>query len=160
MGISFFADSSFLIGLFDDKDNFHAEANNILTELLNSGLLSNPLELYVSNYIIAEVFHRLQEKIGFNRTSQIYEELKRYRLYHVKQKDVDNAILTKLRPFCNKTTGNPKFGLIDATSLEIMNKFNIHYIIADDDGFDGLPFCKRIGCVSHIKEKIPDHYFK
>jgi predicted nucleic acid-binding protein len=160
MSISFFADSSFLIGLFDEKDNFHDNANEILSQLLCYNLISKPSEFHISNYVIAEVFHGLQKEIGFKRTYHIYEELKHYRYHHVKQKEVDNAILTKLKPSCNKSTGNPRFGLVDAISLEIMNKVNIYYIITDDSDFDNLPFCCRIGNVSHITERIPKYYFQ
>lgn len=157
--LKFFADTSFLIGYFDDSDNFSDDAMSIFTRLTELGFVSGLNGFFFTDYIIVEMFHFLQDKIGFTQTLKDYQMIKECQIYRVKQKDVDIAVESKLKPFCNHRTRKPKIGLVDATSLVIMDKFNIPYIISSDIGFDSIPMCKRIGETSHIEEKIPEFYF-
>lgn len=153
--LKLFADSGFFIGFKDEKDSHHANACSIWDELINKDLISGFEDLYISDYIIIEVFHKLQKGIKFLRTMEHYEEeLKCCKIHHISPKDVEDAIHTKLKPFCNHRIGNPKIGLVDATSLQIMEKLKIGHILSFDGGFDRRPMCTRIGDTNAIKEKI------
>lgn len=158
--LKLFADSGFFIGLKYQRDSLHDNACNIWDELINKDLISGFEDLYISDYIIIEVFHKLQKGIKFLRTMEHYEEeLKYCKIYHISPEDVEDAIHTKLKPFCNHSGGNPAIGLVDATSLQIMEKLKIGHILSFDDGFDRMPMCTRIGDTNDIKEKILSWYF-
>ncbi|MCG7847843.1 MAG: PIN domain-containing protein [ANME-2 cluster archaeon] len=149
-----FVDSGFFIGFKDARDSHHNKACIIWDELIDKDLISGFEDLYISDYIIVEVFHKLQKGIKFHETLKYYEELKHCKIYHLKPKDVDGAIHTKLKPFCNHKDGNPAIGLVDATNLQIMEILKIDYILSFDGGYDRIPLCKRIGNENDIKEKI------
>jgi predicted nucleic acid-binding protein len=149
-----FVDSGFLIGFKDERDSLHDKACNIWDELIDKDLISGFEDLYISDYIIVEVFHKLQKGIKFHRTLKYYEELKYCKIYHITPEDVEDAIHTKLKPFCNHRDGNPAIGLVDATNLQIMEKLKIDYILSFDGGFDRIPLCERIGNENDIKKKI------
>lgn len=158
--LKLFVDSGFFIGFKYERDSLHGKACSIWDELINKDLISGFEDLYISDYIILEVFHKLQKGIKFLRTLEHYEEeLKRCKIYHISPKDVEDAIHTKLKPFCNHRDGNPAIGLVDATSLQIMEKLKIGHILSFDDGFDRMPMCTRIGDTNDINEKILCWYF-
>jgi predicted nucleic acid-binding protein len=149
-----FADSGFIIGLLSPNDGNHNTAVAIWRELKKKEIVSGYDDLWISNYIMVEIFHNLQKNIFFKDTYQHYKELQNCRLYQIKKKQIDEAIHQKLKPFCNHHTGNPSIGLVDATSLFIMDIVKVPYIISFDEGFDHYPFYRRIGEVNDIKEKI------
>ena len=140
--LKLFVDSGFFIGFKDQRDSLHDNACSIWDELINKDLISGFEDLYISDYIIIEAFHKLQKGIKFLKTVEHYEEeLKCCKIYHISPEDVEDAIHTKLKPFCNHSDGNPKIGLVDATSLQIMEKLEIGHILSFDDGFDNRPMC-------------------
>jgi hypothetical protein len=112
-----FADSGFIIGLLHEHDDFHDDASAIWNELTESRIVSGYDDLWITNYIMVEIFHNLQKNILFRETFRHYNELQQCKFYQIKKQQVDEAIQTKLKPFCNHHTENPFIGLVDATSL-------------------------------------------
>jgi predicted nucleic acid-binding protein len=149
-----FADSGFIIGLLHPDDNNHKAASAIWQELTKKGIVKGYNDIWISSYVLVEIFHHLQKNIQFKDTLRYYNELKNCRLYQIKKKQVDDAIHTKLKPFCNHHTGNPSIGLVDATSLCVMDIVKVPFILSFDEGFDHYPFYHRIGEVKDIEEKI------
>ncbi len=103
---------------------------------------------------MVEIFHHLQNNLLFRETLRHYNELQNCKIYQIKKIQVDEAIRTKLKPFCNHRTGNPSIGLVDATSLYVMDKVKIPFILSFDGGFDHYPFYHRIGNIRDIEQKI------
>lgn len=149
-----FADSGFLIGLIHEEDDYHDIASAIWDELIENRIISGYDDLWITNFIIIEIFHNLQRNILFRETIRHYYELQRCKFYQIKKQQVDEAIRTKLRPFCNHLTGNPSIGLVDATSLYVMDKVKVPYILSFDEGFDHYPFSPRIGDVRDVEQKL------
>lgn len=152
----FFADSDFLTGFFAEGDNRCDSAHSIFEYLEENNLISELYDLHISNYIIMEVLHNLKGKnIPFNQITEIYEELKQCNVFHIKIKEIDQAFREKLSPFCNHRTQNPPIGIVDATSLVVMDKKRIGAIISFDEGFDSLPdIFVRIYCRDIIDQRI------
>jgi predicted nucleic acid-binding protein len=148
-----FADSGFFIGLYHETDQFHDDAKRIWTRLKKDGKIEGLQSLVVTDYILVEVFHSLQERIGFHKTAKIFENLvKKCQIERVTFELMDVAIQTKMIPFCNHRTHNPSIGLVDATSLIMMDLRGISHIVSFDGGFDTIPLTKRIYNVSTIPD--------
>lgn len=136
----FFVDSDFLTGLFAVGDSRHESAQNIFDYLLEKELISEFQDFHLSNYIIMEVLHNLKGKnIPLNQINDKYQTLKQCNVFHIKIKEIDQAFREKLLPFCNHRTQNPPIGIVDATSLVVMDKKRIGSIISFDEHFDILP---------------------
>jgi predicted nucleic acid-binding protein len=142
----FFADACFLIAMHDKTDNEHNEACDIWNKLFKNKMIKGYNNLFMSDYILIEVFHRLQKKISFIETLNCYDKItENCNIVKVAYPEtIKNAIELKLRPFCSHKTKKPKIGLTDATSLVIMEEKNINYIISFDDHFENIPFIFRI----------------
>jgi len=149
-----FSDSGFIIGLIHERDDYHHTATAIWNELIEKEIVTGYDDLWITNYIMVEIFHHLQKNILFRETFKHYNELQKCKLYQIKRKQVDEAIHTKLMPFCNHHTGNPSIGLVDATSLYVMDIVNVPYILSFDGGFDHYPFYHRIGDVRDVEQKL------
>jgi len=149
-----FADSGFIIGLLHERDDYHVAASAIWKELIESEIVSGYSDLWITNYIMVEIFHHLQKNILFRETFRHYNELQECKLYQIKKQQIDDAIRTKLRPFCNHHTGNPTIGLVDATSLYVMDIVKVPYILSFDEGFDHYPFYHRISNLTDVEQKL------
>ena len=158
---NFFADSDFLTGLLVRRDSRHTLSKNIYRYLQTNELISDLSDFHISNYIIMEVLHNLQgKKIPFATIIEIYDRLKECHVFHVKPKEIQLAIDTKLAPYCNHRTHEPPpIGIVDATSLIVMDKTRIGSIISFDDGFDKLPdIFIRIKDTYVIDQRILSYY--
>jgi len=142
----FFADACFLVAMHDKTDNEHNEACDIWNKLSEKKMIKGYNNLFVSDYILIEVFHRLQKRISFTETLNCYNKItENCNIVKVVYPDtIKKAIELKLRPFCSHKTKKPKIGLVDATSLIIMEENTINYIISFDDHFKNIPFIFRI----------------
>jgi len=149
-----FADSGFIIGFIHEHDDYHDQASAIWNGLIENRIISGYEDLWVTNFIIVEIFHHLQKSILFRETLRHYNELQRCKIYQIKKQQVNDAIRTKLRPFCNHHTGIPSIGLVDATSLYVMDLVKIPYILSFDDGFDNYPFYHRICNITDVEQKL------
>jgi predicted nucleic acid-binding protein len=92
-----------------------------------------------------EVLYGLTDKeLRFDELVDTYEKLKLCHVRNIKPKHIDEAISNKLR-FRNRKSDKAPIGFVDVTSLVIMDKQNINYIISFDSHFDNLPnFYTRI----------------
>lgn len=157
MTLNFFADSDFLTGLMVDNDSRSSKSKDIFAYLLNNELIANMNDFHISNYIVMEVVNNLQGKhVSFRQTKENYDKLMRCHVFHIRPKNIDEAISTKLAPYCNHRSNNPPIGIVDATSLIVMDKMRINYLISFDEGFDKLPdkFLNRVMDNSVIDRKI------
>ncbi|MGD0954336.1 MAG: PIN domain-containing protein [Methanotrichaceae archaeon] len=137
---NFFADSDFLTGLMVDRDSRSQKSNEIFEHLKESSLISDISNFHVSNYIIMEVVQNLIGKhMPFAQVRENYDNLTQCHVFQIKPKHIEEAFNTKLAPFCNHHTGNSPIGIVDATSLVVMDKSRINHIISFDEGFDKLP---------------------
>jgi predicted nucleic acid-binding protein len=150
--VCFFADSSFLVALAFDSDNRHNDAKNIYDQLHERSLINEFQNFCVTDYVIAEVFQLLQKKIGFSETVQYYTQIvQQCQIKKVSYPEtIEKAIKSKLQPFCNKKSGKPNIGLVDATSLVAMDESGIPYIISFDDHFLDLPLIHTINKTESI----------
>src|SRR5208283_3499225 len=104
-----------------------------------------------TDYILIEVFQTLQNKIGFKKTKEVHANLiEGCKLQHISTAIINDAIHQKLLPSCNHSTKQPKIGLVDGTSLIVMDEHDIPRIISFDDHFDSIPLIKRIYSVETI----------
>lgn len=138
----FFVDTCFLVALYDKNDNNHDSACDIWKILSEKKLIKDYTNFYMSDYILTEMFHLLQNSIGFRETLDCFTKISKSGnvvkvLY---PETIEKAINLKLLPFCNRKTKKPRIGLVDATSLIIMEEYNINYIISFDEHFKNIPF--------------------
>lgn len=155
MAVKFFADSSFLTGLMSKKDDYSRDANDLFEYIKQNHLASSISDFQISNYIIIEVIHNLMDQhMKFTEIMEYYEELKKCKTFHIKPRDIDYALNSKLRCFCSHRTQEPKMGIVDATSLVVMEKKRINYIISFDEDFRDLPLISQISDKEGIDEKI------
>jgi len=151
----FFADSGFFTGLWYERDDHHDTSKEIYDCLIANHLINDLSDLYISNYIIMEVVHNLQNKgMQVDFLFEKYEILKRCKPYLVKHKEIDEAFKNKLAPFCSHRTGKSPIGFVDATSLVVMDKAKITHIITYDEGFSKIPLIVPIYNTDIIEQKI------
>lgn len=155
MTVTFFADSSFLTGLMSDEDDYSQDANDLFEYIKENRLVSSISDFQISNYIIVEVIHNLiDQHVKISDIKRHYEELKGCKTFHVKPRDIDYAFTNKLAHFCNHRTQEPRIGIVDATSLVVMEKKRINYIISFDGDFKDLPLVSQISDKEGVDEKI------
>lgn len=144
--VYFFADTSFLVALEYNKDNHHKEAIKILNKLYERKLINDYKDFYVTDYVIAEVFHTLQEKVNLQKALECYTKISQQcQIRKVSYPEtIQKAINSKLMVFCNRKSGKPNMGLTDATSLVAMEESRIPYIISFDEHFVNIPLIHAI----------------
>jgi len=146
-----FADSSFLIGLGDDHDQFAREAAGIEVALRAKSIGFS--SFLMSDYVLVEVFHRLQDVLAFPRALDFHRRLvNQARIRPVSREIMERAITTKLQPFLNARTARPPIGLVDATSLVLMDREKVRRILSFDGGFDNIPNVRRISSAEAVSE--------
>jgi predicted nucleic acid-binding protein len=161
MNSNFFADSDFLTGLLAKRDSRHDISQKIFDYLIETKLISSISDFHISNYIIMEVIHNLQgKKIPFVTIVKDYNTLIGCHVFQIKPKEIDLALQTKLAPYCNHRTHNPPpIGLVDATSLVVMDKKRINSLISFDEGFGKLPdIFIRVTDTDVIDQRILSYY--
>jgi len=142
----FFVDTCFWVALHDKKDNNHNSACDIWKILSEKKMIKGYANFYISDYVITEVFHLLQNSIGFKETLNCFDKIsKNCNVVKILYPEtIQKAIKLKLIPLCNHKTKKPNIGLVDATSLIIMEENNINYIISFDDHFKNIPLVFQI----------------
>ena len=81
---------------------------------------------------------QLYKRLPFNQMLEIYKKLRQCRECIIEPKHVEEAICDKLQYMCNSRSNKPKMGIVDATSLVMMDKNEINCIISFDGHFDDL----------------------
>jgi predicted nucleic acid-binding protein len=125
-----FADSSFFIGLVDQRDQWHEKALKVLDRLKD--------EMVISDLIVSEsvtmIGYRARGKAG----KTLYDFFKdNCRIEFATEDILDDAML-----IFNKFDG--KLSLADCVSVTIMKRKNIKGIISFDSDFDKFNWIKRI----------------
>ena len=140
-----FADSCFLIGLKDHKDQYHEVSIKIWDRLNKDGIITESRDVVVTDYVLVEVFQGLQSHAGFEIANKAYKEMnENCKVQKVTESVIQKAITKKLIPFLNHRTNQPPIGFVDAVSLVTMDNLDIQWIISFDGGFDKIPLTKRI----------------
>jgi len=146
-----FTDSNFLIALAHAGDQYGVAARSIESALRTKNVRFQ--DFLLSDYILIEVFHKLQGAIGFAPTLTFHRRLlNEARIRPLGRNDLDKAIATKLQPFLNARTAQPPIGLVDATSLVVMEREKVPRIVSFDEGFDNIPNIRRISSVEGVSE--------
>jgi predicted nucleic acid-binding protein len=102
----------------------------------------------------------LNKHPNFEDVASDYEALKKYEVFQVESNHVDDAFNIKLKSYINHRTHKPKMGIVDATSLVVMDEKNIKYIISFDGDFDNIPFIFPINSKEMIDSTILNKYRK
>src|SRR5882672_2889257 len=111
-----FADACYLIGLQHKDDDNHKAAKALAKELASQKIGTK--NFVVTDYILIEVFHRLQDKVGYSDALKFHQQLlKESTLHLVDRAILDEAVKSKLTPFVDEATARPPIGIADATSL-------------------------------------------
>ena len=120
--------------------------------MIEKKIIEGYTDLYLSDYVLTEIIHSLQNKIRFKDTIKCYEKIveKCNIVKVIYPETVKKAIYFKLSAFCNRNTGKPKFGIVDATSLIIMEESSLNYIISFDKHFKDIPLIHTIYEVNHL----------
>jgi len=118
-----FLDSSFIIGLFVENDQWHRDALKL------SEYIDTKDKLVISNLILSETITAINKKIGVGSSEIAYNYI------------MDNfTIITetkKLYPKAIKTLVKyHNLSFADSVSIEIMKLMNIYEIASFDDDFD------------------------
>jgi len=118
-----FLDSSFIIGLFVENDQWHDDALKL------SNYIDTKDELVISNLILSETITTINKKIGVESSEIVYNYI------------MDNfTIVTetkKLYPKAIKTLVKyHNLSFADSVSIEIMKLMNIYEIASFDNDFD------------------------
>ena len=118
-----FLDSSFIIGLFVENDQWHRDALKL------SEYIDTKDKLVISNLILSETITAVNKKIGVKSSEIAYNYIR------------DNfTIITetkKLYPKAIKTLVKyHNLSFADSVSIEIMKLMNIYEIASFDDDFD------------------------
>lgn len=119
-----FLDSSFIIGLFVENDQWHDDALKL------SIYIDTKDELVISNLVLSETITGINKKIGVEACKIAFNYI------------MDNfTIITetkKLYPKAMQTLVKyHNLSFADSVSIEIMKLMNINEIASFDDDFDG-----------------------
>lgn len=102
----FFVDTCFLVALYDKNDNNHDSACDIWKILSEKKMIKGYNNFYLSDYILTEVFHLLQNAIGFRETLNCFKKISKsgnvVKVFY--PETIEKAINLKLLPFCNHKT--------------------------------------------------------
>lgn len=127
-----FLDSSFIIAVADQDDQFHERAKELVTELEE--------EKFVSELIISESVTGVGARLGSKNASVIFENLVHdpsIKVIYANKRLLERAIQTYIKY-------DGKLSLADSVSLRIMYDNKIKKIVSFDADFDGLEGIIRI----------------
>ncbi|MBA7476658.1 hypothetical protein ES707_12051 [subsurface metagenome] len=114
-------------------------------------------DFYVSNLILIETFQKLQKTIGYAETVSYYHTLLNgCKIVEINHAIVETAIHKKLGQMRNHNTGKPPFGLVDATSLVVMEQKKLLHILSFDGHFENVPLLRKINNPDTIPSNLLD----
>lgn len=126
-----FIDTSFIIGLTVNNDQWHDEALNLFPKVEKS-------KRYISNVIILETLNGLVDIMDGKEIEKMYHLLNNnYNVYMV-----DKEIQNKAINICKKYDGY--LGYADCTSIAVMEELDIHEIVSFDEHFENKDSIVRI----------------
>ncbi|MGL4669196.1 MAG: type II toxin-antitoxin system VapC family toxin, partial [Methanobacteriaceae archaeon] len=127
-----FVDSSFLIGLFIEKDYWNKTATELLTKL--------PKERVICFSVLSEVITLVGQKSDTETSKNVYDYLTdNYQIFDETQ--IKNAY-DKIIDTCVKNRG--KLSFTDSAIVEVMKELNIKEIVSFDKDFDKQECIVRI----------------
>lgn len=141
----FFADSDFLIGLADPKDDRAVVSNAIYQDLRKRGHMKGLDGLTLSDHVLVEVFQGVQGGSNIPTAIQFFDRLEHEaNIVRTTPALLREAIQTKLAPLANKKAGpkagGRRIGLVDAATLVVLDRHKIPWLLSFDRGFDEIPF--------------------
>jgi predicted nucleic acid-binding protein len=125
-----FIDSSYIIGLFVQNDNWHENAKRIIDELDNK-------ERIICTSVLNESITLINKKLGVEASKKAYTEI--FNNFIIIQENIPlyNAAMKILIQY-------HKLSLTDSIIIEIMKKHKITEIVSFDKDFDKIKGIKRI----------------
>jgi len=127
----FFIDTTFILGLTVENDQWHNKALKLFPKVEKS-------ERWISNIILTETLNGLVDIMDGKEMENMYHLLnKNYNVYMVDKPLQEDAI--KISKKYNGT-----LGFADCTSIAIMEKLQIHEIVSFDTHFDNKERIIRI----------------
>ena len=126
-----FIDTSYLLAIVNDKDQWHNKAINLTPKIKKS-------EKIISNIIITETLNGLTGLFNGKQIRQFYEILTNTHSVYNETKEIYKQAIT----IAEKYDGT--IGYADCTSIAIMNKLKIYEIISFDEDFDNKEKIVRI----------------
>jgi len=126
-----FIDTSFIVGLAINKDQWHKNSLKLAPKVENS-------EKYISNIILIESLNILTKFMNGKELEYMYYLIKNnYNVYMV-----DEALQEKAIKITKQYDGT--LGFADSTCLAIMKELGIHQIVSFDKHFDNKEGIIRI----------------
>ena len=119
-----FLDSSFIIGLFVENDQWHDDALKL------SRYIDTKDELVISNLVLSETLTGINKKIGVEACKIAFNYITRNFTIITETKKLYPKAMQTLVKYHN-------LSFADSVSIEIMKLMNINEIASFDDAFDG-----------------------
>jgi predicted nucleic acid-binding protein len=150
--ITFFADANFLVSLLKPSDERHHEAKSMFKHLSKQHNIILE-DLFLSSLVMVEVFHLLhdrdQSRNSFETARSFFNtSIKNDRVYHLKQSEIEEAFTTILMQF------HKQISLVDATSVFLVGKHKIDYLLTFDGGFVNIPIVADITDIQMLKKIV------
>jgi len=126
-----FLDSSFIIGLFVENDQWHRDALKL------SEYIDTKDELVISNLILSETITAINKKIGVESSEIAYNYIMNNFTIITETKKLYPKAIKTLVKYHN-------LSFADSVSIEIMKLMNIYEIASFDDDFDNKDGISRL----------------
>ncbi len=142
-------DTSYIVGLIDEKDNWHNKAKGIEAGLIQAHIPFIFLDCVV-NEVVSVIVRRFQER---KRTKEIPSTIEKFQ--SVCPEDVITWMYPEIERFFpaivdTVKTSKGSLNFHDAFILHIANEFGITHIVSFDTGFDKTTL-KRIGLKEDLR---------
>lgn len=131
-----FCDTSFLVGYYDNKDQYHQESTSII-----QSLSAKKPQFLITDYIYDEsITHLLTTHpyYGFLRTRILDDDVivkQKYNLIFI-----TDQLFHKAREIFQRYNKDKKWSFTDCTSYVVMKDFGIRKVLTFDDNFSQMGF--------------------
>ena len=141
-------DTSYIVGLIDEKDTWHKKAKGIEERLIQKRVPLIFLDCVV-NEVVSVIARRFHEK---RRTKEIASAIEKFE--SVCPEDSITWMYPEIEKFFRPIletvkAGKGELNFHDAFILHLANEFGITYIVSFDKGFDKTSL-KRIGQIEDV----------
>lgn len=126
-----FIDSSFLIAVFIEKDQWHSNARKIAEKIIDSKKVTSDL-------VIAETMATMGALKGGKIAKKTYDYIKDNYIIHITDMDDINSSMNILLKY------DGVLSLADSASIHIMKEMKINEIVSFDSDFDKVDKVVRI----------------
>lgn len=125
-----FLDTSAVLAVLDADDQFHAQARDAWTELIERAET-----LVCTSYVLVETFALVQSRLGMEAVRTLVEDILPFVQVHwVTEADHRTAVAVLL------TAGRRQLSLVDCVSFGVMRDLQLRTAFAFDTDFDPQGF--------------------